>query len=185
MDSDARAAWLMDQNNAKSFCESLGPGLAIKHRLYSVLAYNASTALDPDNADHLKEIAETNDITENGLTSMRWVKPANRRDRADQRTAHLILTFSNVDDANRAILTGLTICQRRVRIVKPKKEPLRCIKCHDWNHVAWECVAPEDICGTCGGKDHWTKDCTNKERDTAYHAKLTTTRAGAGPAQPS
>jgi hypothetical protein len=38
------------------------------------------------------------------------------------------------------------------------------MKCHNWNHVAWECVAPEDICGTCGGNDHWTKDCTNREK---------------------
>ena len=58
MDSDAGTAWLKDKNNAKSLCDSLGPGLAFKTRLYSVLAYNASTALDPDNADHIKEIAE-------------------------------------------------------------------------------------------------------------------------------
>lgn len=164
MDSDAGTAWLKDKNNAKSLCDSLGPGLAFKTRLYSILAYNASTALDPDNADHIKEIAEANDISENGLASMRWVKPVHRRDRADQRSAHLILTFSNVDDANRAISTGLYICQKRLRVAKPKKEPLRCMKCHNWNHVAWECIAPTDICGTCGGNDHWTKDCNNKEK---------------------
>jgi len=163
MESDDGAAWLKDNKNAKSFCESLGPGLAIKHRPYSVLAFNASTALDPDNADHIKEIMETNDISENGIASMRWVKPAGRRDRADQRSAHLILVFTNVDDANRAISSGLHICQRRLRVVKRKKEPLRCMKCHQWNHVAWECIAPVDICGTCRGNDHWTKDCTNRE----------------------
>ena len=70
MDSDAGVAWLKDKNNAKSLCDSLGPGLTFKTRLYSILAYNASMALDPDNADHMKEIAEANDISENGLTSM-------------------------------------------------------------------------------------------------------------------
>ena len=70
MESDDRAAWLKDSKNAKSFCESLGPGLAIKHRLYSILAFNASMALNLDNADHIKEIMETNDILENGIASM-------------------------------------------------------------------------------------------------------------------
>ena len=67
MESDDRVAWLKDNKNAKSFCESLGPGLTIKHRLYSILA---STALDPDNADHINEIVETNDISENRIASM-------------------------------------------------------------------------------------------------------------------
>ena len=100
MESDNGVAWLKDNKNAKSFCESLGPGLAIKHRLYSVLAFNVSTALDLDNADHIKEIVDTNDILENGIASMQWVKPAGCHDRADQHSAHLILVFTNVDDAN-------------------------------------------------------------------------------------
>ena len=70
MELDDRAAWLKDNKNTKSFCKSLGPGLTIKHRLYSVLTFNTSTALDPDNTDHIKEIAETNDISENGIASM-------------------------------------------------------------------------------------------------------------------
>jgi len=36
------------------------------------------------------------------------------------------------------------------------------MKCHNWNHVARECIAHEDTCSTCGEKGHWTKDCTNK-----------------------
>jgi hypothetical protein len=164
METDAGAAWLTNHANARSLCDTLGPNLNVKQRMYNVFVYNASTALDPENADHLKEISETNGIQDGGLTAMRWVKPTNRRNRADQRTAHLILTFSNADDANRAILSGLTVCQRCVRVAKPKKEPIRCMKCHNWNHVAWECIAKGDICGTCGDTDHWTKDCTNKEK---------------------
>jgi len=162
METDAGATWLMDPANAKLFCDALGTNLAIKQRPFNVLAYNASTSIDPDNEEHLREIAETNGIKDGEILAMRWVKPITRRDRADQRTAHLILTFSNADTANRSILLGLTICQRRVRVAKSKKEPIRCMKCHKWNHVAWECIAKEDTCGTCGENGHWTKDCTNK-----------------------
>jgi hypothetical protein len=171
METDAGAAWMRTDTNARAFCEALGPGIEIKRRPYNVFAYNVSTAIDPDNGEHLKEISEANDIQDGGLIAMRWVKPPNRRDRADQRTAHLILSFSNVDDANRAILTGLTICQRRTRVSKPKKEPVRCMKCHNWNHVAWECTAQNDTCGTCGGNDHWTKDCTNQEKKHCVSCK--------------
>ena len=111
MESDDGVAWLKDNKNTKSFCESLGPGLAIKHRLYSVLTFNASMALNLDNADHIKEIVETNDILENGIASMRWVKPAGHHDRADQHSTHLILIFTNVNDTNQAISSGLHICQ--------------------------------------------------------------------------
>jgi hypothetical protein len=171
METDVGATWLMKPANARLLCDALGPGLNIKQRNFNVFVYNASTALDPENADHLKEIAETNNIQNDTLVAMRWVKPMNRRDRADQRTAHLILTFSNADDANRAILSGLTICQRRVRVSKPKKEPIRCMKCQNWNHVAWECTEQTDTCGTCGENDHWTKNCTNKEKKHCVSCK--------------
>ena len=162
MESDAGAAWLLDSENAKTFCTALGHGLSFKQRPFNVFVYNAPTTLDPSNPDHVKEIAEANNIGDGGLLSLRWVKPTNRRDRPDQRTAHLILTFSNADDANRSILAGVNICNQRLRAVKSKKEPTRCMKCHHWNHIARECIAHEDTCGTCGEKGHWTKDCSNK-----------------------
>ena len=161
METDARAAWMKSNVNEKAFCEALGQGISIRHHPFNVFTYNVSTAIDLDNKEHLKEISEANDLQEGALMSMRWVKPMNCREKVDQWTAHLILSFSNADDANRAILSGLVICQHRTRISKPKKEPVHCMKCHNWNHIAWECTAQHD---TCGGNDHWTKDCINQEK---------------------
>ena len=161
METDAGAAWMKSDINEKAFCEALGQGISVRRRPFNVFTYNVSTAIDPDNKEHLKEISEANDLQEGALMSMRWVKPTNCREKADQWTAHLILSFSNVDNANRAILSGLVICQHHTRISKPKKEPVHCMKCHNWNHVAWECTAQHD---TCGGNNHWTKDCINQEK---------------------
>ena len=87
METDVGATWLMKPANAHLLCNALSPGLNIKQRKFNMFV-NASTALDPENADHLKEIAETNNIQNDTLIAMCWG------------TAHLILTFSNADDAN-------------------------------------------------------------------------------------
>ena len=88
---------------------------------------------------------------------MRWAKPIHRRN-PEQRTAHLILTFSNADAANRAITNGLYICGRRCHVERVKREPTRCLKCQGWNHFAKECVEEDDKCGNCT-KNHRTGDC--------------------------
>lgn len=167
MESDAGALWLKDPANERALCEALGAGLSFKRRPFSVLALNVTTTIDPENEDLLKEIMEVNGINNGHLAAMRWVKPKNRRnnENPEQKTAHAILTFTDADEANRAILAGLVICHRRLKIVKVKKEPIRCMKCHGWNHVAHECLAKEDTCGHCGEVgSHWTKDCNNKEK---------------------
>ena len=58
METDVGATWLMKPANTCLLCDALSPGLNIKQRKFNVFVYNASTALDPENADHLKEIAD-------------------------------------------------------------------------------------------------------------------------------
>jgi len=71
----------------------------------------------------------------------------------------LILTFSNPDVANRAKASGLVICNKRVSVSKYKKEPIRCLKCQGWNHIASECIRKHDLCGTCSEEGHRTSAC--------------------------
>ncbi|KAG2037955.1 hypothetical protein BDR03DRAFT_813926, partial [Suillus americanus] len=33
-----------------------------------------------------------------------------------------------------------------------------CVQCQRWGHIAKECKAPQDICGTCR-KNHCTNEC--------------------------
>ncbi|KAF8952063.1 hypothetical protein BDZ97DRAFT_1587493, partial [Flammula alnicola] len=168
METDAGAAWLMDPANAKAFSTELGTGLSFKKRPYNVIVFNVPTGIDPTNPDHLKEICETNDIDEDSVSAIRWVKPTDRWDKESQSTAHMIITFTDVNIANRSIIAGLIICHRKVWVAKCKKEPVRCMKCHGWNHVTWECVANTDTCGTCAGKGHWTKDCPDKKNKNKW-----------------
>ncbi|KAG1728963.1 uncharacterized protein EDB91DRAFT_1006498, partial [Suillus paluster] len=41
---------------------------------------------------------------------------------------------------------------------KDKREPVQCIHCQLWGHIARDCQAPHNVCGTCG-KSHHTNDC--------------------------
>ena len=46
---------------------------------------------------------------------------------------------------------------------KCKKEPLRCLKCHSWGHMAHNCLAQHNTCGTCA-QCHRMDTCTNTAR---------------------
>ena len=162
MVTDEGAAWLATKTNAEAFLRELGESEAFfKTRSYNVIAYYVPLNLDTGSEKDRREIEETNGMPEGCLTKVRWIKPPARR-RTDQRFAHVIATFSDADSANRAIVNGLTICNKRVSVAKCKKEPIRCLKCQGWDHIASECVVPKDVnvCGTCGARDHWTSKCT-------------------------
>ena len=91
-----------------------------------------------------------------------WTKAIENRSN-NQRTAHLYLTFSNINLANRAITNSLSICNKRCHIEKCRKEPLRCLKCQSWNHLAKYCLETDDMCGNCMVK-HRTCLCTSTEK---------------------
>lgn len=125
-----------------------------------MIAYYVPLNLNTENPAHLSEIVESNNLQTSDLVKVRWAKPPARR-APNQICGHLILTFSNPDAANRAKTEGLVICSKRVSVAKYKKEPIRCLKCQGWNHIAAECVQDTDRCGTCGTRGHRTSACTN------------------------
>ena len=165
MATDEGVAWLASKTNAEAFLWELGETKAsFKMRLFKVITYYVSLNLDTNNKKDRKEIKETNSIPEGVLTKIRWIKPPTQR-RLDQHLAHAIITFSDADTANRTIINGLSICHKRVSVVKCRKEPIRCLKCQGWDHVASECVISKEvnICRTCGVRDHWTSKCNQQE----------------------
>ena len=76
---------------------------------------------------------------------VRWAKPINRRS-PHERSAHIILSVSSPEAANRLIANGIIICRKKCYVKKIKKEPTRCLKCQGWNHMARDCTEPEDTC---------------------------------------
>jgi len=156
-ENDETAAWLGSRANQEALCKALGEGVSFKPRSFNIIAYNVALTIEPDNVKHLQEIGEVNHLDPDTITTLRWAKPIQRRS-PSQKTAHLIVTFTSAEAANRAIADGLNICNRRVHVGKIKKEPVRCLKCQGWNHFAYECISKTDRCANCT-EEHRTDQC--------------------------
>jgi hypothetical protein len=164
-DTDATAVWLANTTNQRKICELIGPSAEFRTRSYNLIALNVPIDINPDEANHRQEITEANDLDTLTITTAKWAKAVDRRS-PNQRTAHLLLTFNSAEAANRAITNGLTICNRRCRIERTRREPTRCLKCQGWNHFARECLEEKDTCGNCAGP-HRTSSCHSNERNCA------------------
>jgi len=79
MATDEGAAWLASKDNKEAFLRELGETEAsFKKRSYNVVAYYVPLNLDPSSQKDRKEIEESNNIPEGGLTKVRWIKPPAR-----------------------------------------------------------------------------------------------------------
>ena len=166
--SEEAAVWLVNPDNMKVFIASMGGpmrGAAYCPRNYTVIVFHVPVEFDPLDRSHLQRMVEENGITGmDKIASLQWAKPIQRRDpTVAQTSAHLILTFRDVDTANAAICDGLRfggrLQSKPLRVAKNKREPLRCLRCHGWNHMARECPSRENTCGTCGVRGHMTEGC--------------------------
>ena len=162
LDSKETAVWIREPENEVVFADSFAKGAHIRDREYSLVAPSIPLTFEPDNASHLREIEEVNNLPSRVIRRARWIKPASRR-RPGQSHAFAILTVASVDIANKLIKDGVVICGGLIRPTKQKQEPAQCMKCRQWGHFAAHCPDADDTCGTCGG-NHRTNSCDNKEK---------------------
>src|SRR6266852_1145565 len=160
LNSKEAADWLRVPDVGDRFLDKFAIGANIQDRSYNVLLRWVPITLDPANRTHHREIEKVNNLPEQTILKMCWIKPVIRR-RAGQTRAHTTLTLSSAVVTNHIIRDGIDICGARTRAERTKFEPLQCLKCRKWEHKAETCEAPSDICGTCGAA-HRTNTCNNK-----------------------
>jgi hypothetical protein len=156
----------------------MGSLATIKTRDWSVLAEFVPTSYNPDDPDERGDVAEQSGLDYRSHDSSRWIKPPKRREKARQ-SAHLILRFNDPVCANQAILNGVIITNKRVRVRKLEEEARRCLNCQSFDppHSASEYTNPT-VCSTCG-KDHHSEECTVKDPDQFHCANCNITGHGA------
>src|SRR6266481_1914618 len=77
-----------------------------------------------------------------------------------QTCSHIILVVSKLAVTNKILTNSLIIHQKHIYTEKCKKEPTRCLKCHGWGHLSYNCTQSFDTCGTCMGR-HCMAACGN------------------------
>jgi hypothetical protein len=164
-DTDEAASWLTVATNQRKLCDRIGSNAEFRTRSYNIIAFNVPTDINPEEANHRQEINEVNDLEASTISTIKWAKAIDKRS-PNQRTAHLLLTFNNADAANRAIANGLTICNKRCRVERTRREPPRCLKCQGWNHFAKDCTEENSRCANCAGS-HRTDSCLVNDRKCA------------------
>jgi hypothetical protein len=128
LDSKETAIWIRELENEAVFADSFAKGAHIMDREYSLVAPSIPLTFEPDNAAHLREIEEVNNLPSRAIRKARWIKPTSRR-RPGQTHAFAILSITSVDTANKLIKDGLVICGGLIQPSKQKQEPVQCMKC--------------------------------------------------------
>lgn len=171
-DSADAAAWIRDPGRTGAFVAALDPGAKMRSRLFPTIAQFVPISFGPENQSEIEEVEDNNKMARGSIGVARWIKPVNRR-QTHQSMAHLAIRYTSPEAANYALLNGIFICGTRVMSIKGKREPLRCLSCHGWDHLAASCTRG-DKCGTCAGA-HRTATCNSRTYhctpcDSAGHA---------------
>ncbi|KAF5381383.1 hypothetical protein D9615_008435 [Tricholomella constricta] len=127
-----------------------------------MIAKFVSVEFDPSLADHRDSVLENNRIPPGAIASLKWIKPKERRS-PGQQSAHLAIRLYDQTVANELAVRGLFILGERISVEKDHKEPLRCYKCQDWDHLANACHRSVTYCGRCGDDGHSARDCNSEQ----------------------
>ena len=155
------ANWIRKQEIGFKFVDKFTIGMYIRDRTYNILVCWIPIIFEPD-SKHLREIEEVNNLPEQSIQKVHWIKPVIQR-RAGQTRAHTIFTMNVADAANRIIESGVDICGVRVKAEHTKQELMQCLKCRGWEHKAQDCKVQTDTCRTCSS-NHWTSECKIKDK---------------------
>ncbi|KAH9924644.1 uncharacterized protein BXZ73DRAFT_3449, partial [Epithele typhae] len=103
--SSREAAQWIRREKPLAFAQGLGGDAAsVEDRSYTVVAEMVPVDTDIGNPDTLREIEETNGIDLGDLRAATWMRPPERR-YGGQRYAHVRLTFTTAEAANRAMVS--------------------------------------------------------------------------------
>ena len=153
--------WIKSDECRKMFAEVTGGNLTIKDRFFTIVVpfVPAWTALDSEETLH--NIEEDNKIPQNSIASARWIKPVHKRS-PFQMFAHAMISLTSSTVANQLLKNGIYISSKLLRPTKDKKEPLHCLKCQKWGHLACVCKAEVDVCSLCAD-NHRTSICPSEK----------------------
>ena len=158
LDNEHIADWLRTPAGQLELVKQLDSSVSFRNRTYPIVIEYLPIQTQIEQEGFLRQIEHANTLPLDSLASIRWIKAPTHRLK-EQRKAFALLHVSDANMANNILRDGLCIDNQRITVRKDKKEPLRCAKCQHYGHIARNCKATQDTCGTCGNQ-HCTADCT-------------------------
>src|SRR6267154_5965696 len=75
-------------------------------------------------------------------------------------TANLKVQCLNAETANCVLKERIRVAGNLVNVHKDLRQPMRCVKCHNYGHFKDSCLN-EERCANCASDSHSTADCNN------------------------
>lgn len=158
LESERLALWLGSAEGRALLEGQFDSAVLFRNRTFPLVLEYLPIHMQLEQPEFLRKIEQENHLPSDVLVSIRWIKPPLRRSQA-QRKAFALLQVSTASCANDILRDGICIDSERFAVRKDKKEPTRCAKCQRYGHIARNCNALVDTCGTCSG-EHRTTQCT-------------------------
>ena len=155
--SSEAAEWLRGDDVREGFLTNVGSGANIKDRTYQVIVQFVPVQFKPDDDAHLRDYESFNGLAPNSVLKAEWIKPVNDR-RPNQRVATMRVYHKDALSANKILSEGASILGKYTTPKKPKKEPIRCLKCQRFGHERRDCKADDIRCARCA-ESHETSSC--------------------------
>ena len=163
LDRAEAADWLCDDANRSKLLDNIGSGASIKNRTYQVIVQFIPVQFNPENEESLRNVEKVNELRPKTILKAEWIKPVKDR-REGQKVATARFYFNDAKTANTVLSTNTYIREKKVVTKKPRKEPIRCLKCQQFGHERRHCRANEPRCARCA-RNHPTKECITPQRD--------------------
>ena len=148
--------WSKTPSIRSALTRKVASNIHIKDRLFSLVLSFVPICINFENADTLRNIETVNELPENSIVKLRWIKDPARRS-PTQRVVHAFISLSSPQVANQIIREGLCVNHKKLCAHKDRKEPLHCMKCQRWGHFAKDCKHQTDVCGSCAGPHRESK----------------------------
>lgn len=123
LNDSSAVKWLSLNQHRETFLQGFGGSMDMRPKTFQVIAEFTPVSFDPSDTSEIRRVEIENDLPQNVITRASWIKPIQRR-RPGQRTAHIILNFSDPGAANTAIRHGIVILGNRTQVRKKPIEPM-------------------------------------------------------------
>lgn len=157
LDSPKSALWILDDANRLRFLTNVGTGANIKDRSYQVIVQFTPIQFNPENDESIRTYETINGLPANSVLKAEWIKPT-KDCKPNQKVATLRVYHKDADSANHILSKGAFILDKKTVPKKPKREPIRCLKCQCFGHERRNCPSDSSRCARCNGP-HETNDC--------------------------